>query len=171
MPMKTPITEIENPFIADNGTIKTAHFEEYIIQQQYKKTPTNEIFVINLDIDKDKINVFLDKKLLSNLTSKRFSKSTLSVFLVVVGKLPLNQDIIILNTTKICEETGYEKSSVNAALNELIALKVIERIKGRGYKNKYFINPLLIFNGLRIDFIRNKNPKILKSVATTKKTF
>jgi hypothetical protein len=169
--VKTPKAKIENPFISDNGTIKIAHFEEYIIQEHYKKNQPNDIFIRNIDIDINKINVFLDKKLLSNLSSKRFSKSTLSVFLLVLFKLKRNEDIIILNTNEICEETRYEKSSVNAALNELIDLKVIERIKGRGYKNKYFINPLLIFNGQRIDFIRQKNPKFLKSVSTTKKIF
>ena len=169
--MKTPKTKIENPFIADDGTIKTVDFEEFIIQDQFKKMQTSEIFIRSVDIDINKLNVQIDKKLLCILFSNRLSKSTLSIFLVVLNKLEPNEDIIILNTNKICEETGYEKSSVNNALIELIDLNVIMRIKGRGYRYKYFINPLLIFNGNRIGFIRKINPKLLKSVATYKKVF
>jgi DNA-binding MarR family transcriptional regulator len=136
--------EEKNPFLELQQGIKTANFQEYIIQAQYKNNNGNELYVRSINIDKSLITSQINAEILDKLTNVKYSKNTLTVFLVLMKKLKPDSDIVILNTNEICEATKYKKSSINKAIQDLISLELISKIKGRNNTYKYFINPLII---------------------------
>jgi hypothetical protein len=164
---KTPI----NPFLVAKTGIKTANFQEYIIQNQYKFINGKEILVNSIKIDKSAINSRINPEIFNKLISDNYTKNTLTIFLFLLTKLQTNSDIVILNTKEICDSTKYKKSSVNKAIQDLIKLELVSKIVGRNNTYKYYINPLLIFQGDRIAFISNINPNLVKSLSTQKKVF
>lgn len=152
-----------NPFLQDKPGIKTAGFRKYKIFNQYKKKIEKNHFVKQVLIDEQMVNTFIDKELLESLYSGGHTKNTMSVFFALLGKLNYNEDIITLNTNDIAEMTGYKKSSVNQAIKDLIELQVLSRISGRGTSYKYYINPMKIFSGNNIEFIKSRNLNLVKS--------
>lgn len=164
--MSKETIETLNPFLMGELGIKTAGFRKYKKFNQYKKKIQNNQFVKEVLIDEQMVNTFIDKELLESLYSGGHTKNTMSVFFALVGKLNYNEDIITLNTNDIAEMTGYKKSSINQAIKDLIELKVISRISGRLTNYKYYINPMKIFSGNNIEFIKSRNPNLVKSTLT-----
>ncbi|MEY3501254.1 MAG: hypothetical protein RL308_2927 [Bacteroidota bacterium] len=160
-----------NPFLVSKTGIKTANFQEYVIQNQFKLINGKEIPVRSVNIDKSVISSHINPEILDKLTSGNYSKNILTIFLVLIKKLQANSDTVILNTNEICELTQYKKSSINKAIQDLIELEIVSKIKGRNNGSKYYINPLLIFMGNRIDFISQINSNLVKSLSTIKKVF
>ena len=156
-----------NPFLVSKTGIKTANFQEYVIQNQFKLINGKEIPVRSVNIDKSVISSHINPEILDKLTSGNYSKNILTIFLVLIKKLQANSDTVILNTNEICELTQYKKSSINKAIQDLIELEIVSKING----SKYYINPLLIFMGNRIDFISQINSNLVKSLSTIKKVF
>lgn len=160
-----------NPFLVSKTGIKTANFQEYVIQNQFKLINGKEIPVRIVNIDKSVISSHINPEILDKLASGKYSKNTLTIFFVLIKKLQTNSDTVILNTNEICELTQYKKSSIKKAIQDLIELEIVSKIRGRNNTYKYYINPLLIFKGNRIDFIIQINPTLVKSVTTQKKVF
>jgi hypothetical protein len=158
---------IANPFLEKKTTIKTGDFQKFIFQDQYK----GDTYIRSIKIDKSALNVQVSPDLLFKFMSEVKKKNTIVVFLYLISCLRYDSDIVILNTNEIQELTGYQKSTIYAAIKELISLEVISKIIGRGNSYKYFINPLLVFSGMRIDFIQSKNSDLVRSTTTTKKVF
>jgi hypothetical protein len=160
-----------NPFLELKSGIKIANFQEYLIQDEFKLNNGKEIYIRSVNIDKSVISCQINPEILSKLTLGNYSKNTLTIFLLLITKLRPNSDMVILNTNDICESTNYKKSSVNKAIQDLIELEVVSKIKGRNNGYKYYINPLLIFMGNRIDFITQENSNLVRSIASRKKVY
>lgn len=165
------LKETNNPFLVDQSGIKTSGFRGYTILNQFKTKETSSHFVKEVLIDESMVITSIEHGLLISLSSGSHTKNTLSLFFILLSKLKHNEDTVILKTNDIAEKSGYKKSSVNKAINDLVDLKIISKISGRGNRYKYFINPLKVFKGNNIEFILNRNPNLVKSNYTINKVY
>lgn len=160
-----------NPFLVEQEGIKTAGQRKYVVVNHFKDKVESKGFFRSYSYDSQMVSGLIDKDILKKLYGKEYQRNTLVVFLILLEKLNMDTDIVVLNSSQIVEKTGYKKSSINSAIKNLIELQVISKINGRGKTYHYYINPLLIFKGNNIDFIKAINSDLVKSVNTINKAF
>ncbi len=61
-----------------------------------------------------------------------------------------------IDTEKASEATGFSPAVISRLIAELVKLKVIKRVN---VNNKYWINPMMIFKGNRVNYIRKQASK------------
>ncbi|PMD83725.1 RepA protein [Siphonobacter sp. BAB-5405] len=78
------------------------------------------------------------------------SKTAIRVFSYIVNNLIPNKDIVYIDIQEALEHTGYkEEKSIYKGLAELVKADILARSTSH---IRYFINPLIFFNGDRITF-------------------
>lgn len=80
------------------------------------------------------------------------SKPGIRVFGYIINHIKPNSDTFILRMDKALQYTKYTHvNSVMSGIADLIENAIIARTK---YKDEYYINPLVVFNGSRITFAK-----------------
>ena len=103
----------------------------------------------------------------SQYTAFLFSinKFARDIYLYIQANLGENQDTIILDMEKICELSGMGKDSYYKGLEDLRTSAFITVYK----KNKYWINPFILFRGDRIAYYREQCPNCIQNVSNVYK--
>ena len=115
-------------------------------------------FVRQIEVDEDKFA----KLYLSNFSAFfELKPSAIKVFGYILEQLIPNKDYFYIDMNEAMEYTNYSTSkSVRTGLTSLLENELIAR--GRN-EYHYFINPMVIFNGNRISFVKTyvkkKKPK------------
>lgn len=106
-------------------------------------------FVRQIEVDDDKFT----KVYASNLQAFfNLSKTGVRVLAYVFTCMHISRDTILFDIDEAMKYTGYKAHrSVYDGLAELLKAEIIARGKK---DNIYYINPMIIFNGNRINFIR-----------------
>ena len=163
----------ENPFlkqavekVQDNivKKYKTAsNTDEKAILQAFDKV-TGEVlghtrFVRQIEVDEDKFAKFY----LSNFSAFfELKPSAIKVFGYILEQLIPNKDYFYIDMDDAMKYTQYVSSrSVRNGLTSLLENEIIARGKNEYH---YFINPMVIFNGNRISFVKTYVKKKKKKV-------
>lgn len=152
----------ENPFVEnaieniEENTVSKRRFikgskgvEQTIINSDGEVTGTTA-FLQQIEIDEDKFA----KVYLSQFAAFwDLSKPAIRVFGYIITNCMIpNKDVFYFDIDEALAYTGYSSSKY---INTGIAALVVAGIIARGNRqNKYFINPLVVFNGNRVTFAR-----------------
>ena len=152
-----------NPFLFSEDDFLV--IQESYIHYHYFKTINGKVEEtgnnrFDLNFEKNNFN----KKDMSCLVNKKVTSCTKSVMFYVLSNLDADSDVVIINTSKVSECTGYAKSAISSSINELSKMDFLKKINGRGMTSKYWINPLKIFKGNRIDFLESYRKDYVKIV-------
>jgi hypothetical protein len=106
-------------------------------------------FLRHIEIDEDKFA----KVYLSHFTNFwELSKPAIRVFGYILTVLKPNEDSFIFELDECVKYTGYsQKNNVLSGLSTLIECAIIAR-SNKHYR--YYINPLVLFNGSRVTFAK-----------------
>jgi len=162
----------ENPFIEnaieqiDESTVFKKRFvkgskgvEQTIINRDGEVTG-HTAFLQQVEIDEDKFA----KLYLSQFAAFwDLPKSAIKVFGYIMSELIPNKDYILFDIDEALEYTKYKsKLSVFEGLTKLCEAGILARTKR---STKYFINPLVVFNGNRVTFAKTyvrKRKKVIE---------
>jgi len=152
----------ENPFIPDKPSDlvqirrrpkmvypTNGEVVHYVVNQNTGEIDGHTAFIKAFEVDETRfVKLFLSE--LGALWD--LSKAALKVFTYVMKELRVNADYIYLYTDDCMEHTGYksERSVING-ITELIEHNIIARSTR---PNRYFINPMIVFNGNRVTFAK-----------------
>ena len=149
--LKQAVAKVQSSIVKKYKT--ASNTDEKAILQAYDKD-TGEIlghtrFVRQIEVDEDKFAKFY----LSNFSAFfNLKPSAIKVFGYILEKLIPNKDYFYIDMEEAIEYTKYSSSrSVRNGLTSLLENEIIAR--GRN-EYHYFINPMVIFNGNRISFVR-----------------
>lgn len=164
----------ENPFLKQSLEVVTQNIakkyrtasrtDEKAILQAFDPS-TGELlghtqFIRQIEVDEEKFA----KVYLSRFPAFFDLKpQAIKVFGYILNQLVPNKDEFIFDREECMEYTGYKSDkSVFIGLTELLNAEIIAR-SHRDYK--YFINPMVVFNGNRISFVdtyvkKKKKPEI-----------
>ncbi len=162
----------ENPFLesaiaeVQKSTVKkyrnsAGHSEKAVLQAVDEETGLikgHTTFVRQIEVDESQFT----KVYLSQLSSFfDLSKPAIRVFAYVISNTQISKDKFYLSMNDCLEFTGYSQSNmVYKGVKNLIEAGIIAAHKD---DNWYFINPLVMFNGNRISYVKSyvkkKNPK------------
>jgi hypothetical protein len=140
-------------------------------------TRTNSFLV---EVYKDGVPVIYDKEiktslfhnpdLISALLSgqingqKVIKPVTLRLYLYIIYTLKTDQDKIDLYFPDIKDRLVIGKTAFSEAINQLIALRIIAKSQGKKRSITYDINPEILFNGNRGNYMKGVAPqKITRS--------
>lgn len=156
-------TNTENPFlkqvveevqghIIKRSQMSTGSTKKAILQAVDPETGESvgyTSFVRQIEVDDDKFT----KVYASNLQAFfNLSKTGVRVLAYVFTCMHISRDTILFDIDEAMKYTGYKAHrSVYDGLAELLKAEIIARGKK---DNIYYINPMIIFNGNRINFIR-----------------
>lgn len=167
----------ENPFVENalkeiqENTVKKVQYingsrgAENIVVNQDGEIIAQSRFVRYIEVDEEKFA----KLYLSQFGAFwDLSKTAIKVLGYVLNNLIPNKDIVYIDIQDAMKYTGYkEEKSLYKGIAELVNADIIAR--STSYI-KYFINPLIFFNGDRVTFAttyikkrRNKKEEINKS--------
>ncbi len=155
-----------NPFLVDEDSISTVQ-EPYIVVH-YEKT-INGILenvgesIFDVKFDNNNFNAHF----MQELTNKKISSCTKSVVLYILSNLNKDSDVIVIVPKDIALETGYGRSAVSSSLVELGSIGLIKKMTGRGMTYRYWINPLRIFKGKRINYLKEFKEDYVKRIKDT----
>ena len=152
-----------NPFLVDEDSISTSQ-EPYIVLH-YEKTINGNLenvgeSIFDVKFDNNNFNAHF----MQELINKKISSCTKSVVLYILSNLNKDSDMIVLAPKNIALETGYGRSAVSSSLVELGSMELIKKMTGRGMTYKYWINPLRMFKGKRIDYLKDYKEDCVKRV-------
>ena len=141
-----------NPFLVSEDDL--LFIQEPYIHLTFIKTingrdEKTSVGKFDLNFEKNNFN----SESMKSLMNKKVSSCTKSVMLYILSNLDSDKDVVTINTSKVSEFTGYAKSAISSSVNEISKMDFIKKIKGRGMTSRYWINPLKIFKGKRIDFL------------------
>lgn len=128
---------------------KTGRSEIQMIVSDGGEVTGHSAFFQFIEVDEEKFA----KLYLSQLSSLwNLSKPAIKVFTYILSVLPPKSDKFYFDISECSKYTGYSaKSSIFTGLAELIEAKIIARTKNH---YKYYINPLVVFNGDRVTFAK-----------------
>lgn len=117
-------------------------------QQEFEKDPFTKLYN-----DKPFLNVF-----------KQTSDTASKVFLYIAYNLKRDTDVIELNAESVMEFVGIKSTTTYYKyIQELIDNAVITRKSN----SEYWVNPLFLFNGNRIDYYKEHCPECLDIINIT----
>ncbi len=121
-------------------------------------------FMRFVEVDEEKFS----KVYLSQFTSFwELSKPAIRVFGYILSVLKPNEDSFIFDLESCLKHTEYShKNSIFSGITTLIECGIIAR-SNRHYK--YFINPLVVFNGSRVTFAKTYVKKRKENIIKTDK--
>ena len=158
---------LENPFIQKavedirivkkTQTISTKGRGEIQMIVSGDEVTGHSAFMRIVEVDEDKFA----KLYLSQLCAFwDLSKPALRVFSYVLTTLQPKKDSFIFLMDECIKYTGYsQRNHIITGLSNLIEAGIIARSK---YSFRYFINPLVIFNGDRVTFAKTYIKKVKK---------
>lgn len=149
----------ENPFIEtaikqiDDNTVKKIQFVngnrgvENLVVNQDGEIVAQSKFVRFIEVDEEKFA----KLYLSQFESFwDLSKTAIRVFGYIANNLIPNKDVVYIDMGDILKYTSYkEEKSIYKGIAELVSAGIIARSTSF---IKYFINPMVFFNGDRVTF-------------------
>jgi hypothetical protein len=149
----------ENPFVEvaiqqiDDNTVKKTQFingnkgvENLVINQDGEVIAQSK-FVRFIEVDEER---FAKLYLSQFETFWELSKTAIRVFGYIVNNLIPNKDVVYIDMQDILKYTNYkEEKSIYKGIAELVNAGIIARSTSF---IKYFINPMVFFNGDRITF-------------------
>jgi Firmicute plasmid replication protein (RepL) len=91
----------------------------------------------------------------------QLTSPALRLFVYIAYTLPENSDIIHLPYKKVAKHLGLSLPTYYKAVNELAENQIIAKQK----KEYYWINPVHLFNGNKINFFREHCPECIDIVA------
>ena len=122
----------------DPNSVK-AHF---VSQQEFEKDP-----FVKLYNDKSFVNIF-----------GQISDTASKMFLYIAYNLPPNKDIIALNQESVMKFVGIKSvTTYYKYVQELMDNAVINRRSN----SEYWVNPLFLFNGNRVDYYKEFCPECI----------
>jgi len=158
----------ENPFIPDKPsdlvqirrTPKMVYptngeVVHYVVNQNTGEIDGHTAFIKAFEVDETRfVKLFLSE--LGALWD--LSKAALKVLTYVMQGLRVNEDFIYLYTDDCMTYTRYksERTIING-ITELIEHNIIARSTR---PNRYFINPMIVFNGNRVTFAKTYQKKV-----------
>ena len=149
--LKQAVKKVQNSIVKKYKT--ASNTDEKAILQAYDET-TGEIlghtrFVRQIEVDEDKFA----KLYLSNFSAFfKLKPSAIKVFGYILEQLIPNKDYFYIDMDDALEYTKYStQKSIRVGLSSLLENEIIAR--GRN-EYHYFINPMVIFNGNRISFVK-----------------
>lgn len=89
------------------------------------------------------------------------NKFARDIYLYIQANLGENQDTIILDMEKICAVSDMGKDSYYKGIDDLRSNAFITVCK----KNRYWINPFILFRGDRIAYYREQCPECIQNVS------
>lgn len=146
-----------NPFVVNNPIEVVALPKKVAVNSSDDTaTPLDKLLGTHYLHDRqDKTSVFRHgKKVMYEVMFGRLSDKSRSVFLYIMYSLNKNEDYIDLSSKKVQQDIGMKKRTLVEALKELKACSIITA-KSRSI---YWVNPMYLFNGNRIEFYRTLNP-------------
>lgn len=84
----------------------------------------------------------------------RLTDKSRSLFMYITYMLPKNTDYINLSAAKVRKDIGMSARTLTDAIKELRSVNIIT-FKSRSV---YWVNPMYLFNGNRIEYYRGLNP-------------
>ncbi len=155
----------KNPFLSDpiKGLIIYTGYEFKRIKTGAKRSSFDDVYIIDKD---QKTSIYQLKSLEQSLY--KLSPTANKIYHYITHHLGKDKDKISLPSKKICEIADINAhGTFYNGVRALIKIGLIARSQGRA--NMYWINPHFIFNGSRIDFIKNQyGEEALKIVSTIK---
>lgn len=159
----------ENPFLEsalqniEENTVRKTQFvngsrgvENIVANSETGEVVGHTKFVRYIEMDEEKFA----KVYLSQFAAFwELSKTAIRVFGYVISNLIPNKDIVYIDIQEVLKYTGYkEEKSVYKGIAELVNAGIIARSTSFV---KYFINPMIFFNGDRVTYattyIRKRN--------------
>ena len=107
-------------------------------------------FVKQIEVDEEKFTKFY----LSNFSAfYDLTKAGIKVLGYILSQTKANQDRVEFDIDKCLKHTGYStKDSIYRGLSELLESEIIARTRHDIF---YYINPLVVFNGNRITYVKS----------------
>lgn len=143
-----------NPFIVNKPIECVAIPKSKASQYSEDITVTTRKDLLNthyLHDKQDKINVFRHGKgVMYEIMFGRLSDKSRSLFLYIMYTLNKNEDYILLSGQKVKQDIGMCNRTLVEALKELKSCSIIT-LKERSI---YWVNPMYIFNGNRINYYK-----------------
>lgn len=158
--------EVElNPFIVNNPIEVIALPKKHAIKESDDlSSPLDKLMDTHyLHDSQDKTSVFRqNKSVMYEIMFGRLTDKSRSLFLYIMYSLNKNEDYVTLSAKKIKEHIGMSKRTLIEALKELKRCSIIVN-KSRSV---YWVNPMYLFNGNRIEYYRSLNPSnvVVKSI-------
>lgn len=152
-----------NPFLkVVNLTIYKRKVTEYLVSKGDVNKVVSEMSQTQ-EWEKDKyIKVYVDDPIIN--LYKELTPASCKLVLYVQLNLLYNTDQIELNTEDCMRFLGVEsRTTYYKYLQELVDNAILSKCKG----SNYWINPLLIFNGNRIEYYREHCPECIQEVNIT----
>lgn len=141
----------KNPFLSEaiKGGILETQYEVKKEKDGSDKARYGRIHIMDKD---QKISIYKDKSFEESLY--KLSPPANKIYHYITHHLGKDRDQISLPQKRIMPIANiHSKRTFYNGLEELIDIGLIAKLKGRA--NMYWINPHIIFNGGRIDFIKN----------------
>lgn len=158
--------EVElNPFIVNNPIEVVALPKKHAIKESDDlSSPLEKLLDTHyLHDSQDKTNVYRqNKSVMYEIMFNRLTDKSRSLFLYIIYSLNKNEDYVTLSAKKVTENIGMSKRTLIEALKELKRCSIIAS-KSRSV---YWVNPMYLFNGNRIEYYRAINPDnvVVKSI-------
>ncbi len=151
-PFLKRVVEVVNDNVVKKYQSATGTSQKAILQavDQNGEVIGTTSFVRQVEVDEDKfIKIYLSNfQQFFELTTR-----AIRMFGYIIRAMRVGSDLIYFDVEEAMEYTKYKnKKSIYQGLAELLAADIIARGKN---ENLYYINPLCIFNGNRINFIHS----------------
>jgi len=139
----------------------TQHFEKEVSSMDNILTFNNSYFI---EQDK-KVNLYkvgFVRNVMTNL-----SPSTMKLFLYIVYTLKENCDFISLPLNKTLKNINISKPTYYKCIAELMEIELLCKKK----REEYWVNPVYLFNGNKINFFKENCPDCIDIVHSVTKEF
>lgn len=155
-----------NPFIVNKPIECVAIPKNKYLDNSEDTTTATRKDLLNshyLQDRQDKINIYrYGKHTMYEIMFGKLTDKSRSLFLYIMYSLNKNEDYILLSAQKVRQDIGMSNRTLTEALKELKACSVIT-LKERSI---YWVNPMYIFNGNRINYYKslNEDNVIIKAI-------
>jgi hypothetical protein len=151
-----------NPFLS---TVRLTVFKSVKTLTTYEEGNINKVVsTTSQEIEWEKASftkVYNDSSIIN--LYKELTPTACKLVIFIQLNLPKNIDIIDLRSNVCMEFLGVSKATYYKSLQELIDNAIVTKYK----TNTYWINPVLIFNGDRIKYYKDKFPECVDTINIT----
>lgn len=154
-----------NPFIVNQPLEAVALPKKVAVKESSDlSSPIDKLMDTHYLHDRqEKTNIYrYNKEAIFEVMYGRLTDKSRSLFMYMTYMLPKNTDYINLSAVKIRKDIGMSARTLTDAIKELRTVNIIT-FKSRSV---YWVNPMYLFNGNRIEYYRAINPDnvVVKSI-------
>lgn len=139
---------------------------DYVLIRKIVNLFGNDVELDPYKQDGDFLQIGFSPKLIDLIAKNKLKEGELKILFYILSKVKRDEGTVALIVSNMAGVFGFSEQKVRDTINKFKHLGLLKKINGRGNAHTYDINPFLVFNGNRIQYLEDLGFRGLNRVKT-----